>query len=329
MFNLQKLCVVSVVAACGSFAAATWAAAPSSAGYPSKPVKIVIPLGPGNSLEISTRLLAERIGVTLGQPFLIETQPGAAGQIGTERVARSPADGYTLLVANDGVITMLPNLQKKVPFDSVRDFAPITRMVGIPFALVVHPSVSAHTAEELVGLARAAPKKLEYSSGGVGSAQQLVMELFMRATRTELVHVPYKGAPQAATDLVAGHIPAAFAGVPIVAEPIKQGKLRALGIASAERLPLLADVPTLIEQGIALRFATWGGLFAPAGTPAEIIRSLNRATLGALAAPEIRTKLSELGFEIYSDSPEEFSRIIRADLARIADVVREAGIERQ
>ncbi|MEN3354786.1 MAG: hypothetical protein V7640_2944, partial [Betaproteobacteria bacterium] len=203
-----------------------------ASAYPAKPVKIVIPFGPGNSLEIATRLVAEKLSSALGQPFVIETQPGAAGQIGTERVARSPADGYTLLSATDGVITMLPNLQKHVPFDPVRDFSPIAQMVGIPFVLIAHPSLQAKTTEELVRLAKAMPGKLEFSSGGIGSAQQLAMELFMNLTGTNLLHVPYKGAPQAAMDVVSGHIPVAFAGVPIAASLIKQGRLRALGIAS-------------------------------------------------------------------------------------------------
>ena len=160
--------------------------------YPVRPVKIVIPLGPGNSVEIAMRMVADKLTAALGQPFVIEPQPGASGQIGTERVARAAADGYTLLAANDGIITMLPNLQKSLPYDVVRDFAPITQMIGIPFVLVAHPSVPATTARELVQLAKAQPGKLDFSSGGSGSAQHLAMELFMRMTDTTLTHIPYK-----------------------------------------------------------------------------------------------------------------------------------------
>jgi tripartite-type tricarboxylate transporter receptor subunit TctC len=327
MFSRFRLTIVTAIAfGCGAAAAS---AQQPPAPYPSKPVKIVIPLGPGNSLEIATRMVAEKLTAALGQPFVIEAQPGAAGQIGTERVARSPADGYTLLAANDGIITMLPNLQKHVPFDPVRDFTPIAQMIGIPFALVVHPSVQARTAQELVALAKAAPGKLEFSSGGTGSAQQLVMELFMSQTGTKLLHVPYKGAPQAAMDVVAGRIPVAFAGVPIVVSMIKQGRLRALGIASARRLPLLADTPTLAEQGIPLRFTTWGGLFAPAGTPGEVIRKVNRETLLALQSPDIQAKMAEFGFEIYGGTPEQFSEIVKSDLVKVAGLVKRAGIEPQ
>jgi len=329
MFPVSRsTCFTAIlVVACGYGSAATAQHPPAS--YPAKPVKIVMPLGPGNSLEIGLRLVAEQLGSALGQPFLIEAQPGAAGQIGTERVARSPADGYTLLAANDGIITMLPNLGKQVRFDPIRDFSPIARMVGIPFVLIAHPSVPATTAPELIGLAKARPGKLEFSSGGNGSAQQLAMELFMSVTGTSLVHVPYKGAPQAAMDVVSGQIPVALAGVPIVVSHIKQGRLRALGIASDQRLPLLAETPTLLEQGIPLRFETWGGLFAPAGTPNEIIRLLNRETRQALNSADVQAKLAEVGLKTYGDSPEQFSEAIKADLARMASLIKRAGIEPQ
>jgi len=329
MFALLKsVCAISVlVVACGYGSAAT--AQQSPASYPSKPVKIVIPLGPGNSLEIATRLVAEKLTAALGQPFVIEAQPGAAGQIGAERVARSPADGYTLLAANDGIITMLPNLQKHVPFDPVRDFSPITQMIGIPYVLIVHPSVPAKTVPELVRLAKASPGKLEFSSGGTGSAQQLAMELFMSLTDTRFLHVPYKGAPQAAMDVVSGQIPVAMAGVPIVVSLIKQGRLRALGLASDKRLPLLADTPTLAEQGIPLNFTAWGGLFAPAGTPVEIIRRLNRETLVALNSADVQAKMAEFGFEIYGNSPEQFADVVKADLVKIAGLIKRAGIAPQ
>jgi len=322
---LKSVCAMTVlVIACGYEGTAM--AQQSPASYPSKPVKIVIPLGPGNSLEIATRLVAEKLSAALGQPFVIEAQPGAAGQIGTERVARSPADGYTLLSANDGIITMLPNLQKHVRFDPVRDFSPIAQMIGIPIVLIAHPSVQAKTAQELVQLAKARPGKLEYSSGGTGSAQQLAMELFMSLTGTHFLHVPYKGAPQAAMDVVSGQIPVAMAGVPIVVSLIKQGRLRALGIASDKRLPLLADTPTLAEQGIPLRFATWGGLFAPAGTPSATLDKLTATLVPGMREPAIMARLIDLGNEDDVMTGDVVMRRLAEDKALFAEIVEKAGI---
>ena len=318
---------VILAAACGY--GSPVAAQSAAASYPSKPVKIVMPLGPGNSLEIGLRMVAEKLTSTFGQPFVIEAQPGAAGQIGTERVARSAADGYTLLAANDGIITMLPNLQKQVRFDPVRDFSPIAQMIGIPYVLIVHPSVPAGSAQELVRLAKGRSDKLEYSSGGLGSAQQLAMELFMSITGTSFIHVPYKGAPQAAMDVVSGQIPVALAGVPIVASLIKQGRLRALGVASEHRLALLPETPTLAEQGIPLTFVAWGGLFAPAGTPPDIIRRLNQETRAALGSPDVQARMAEFGLEVYGNSPEQFAEVVKTDLAKIASLVKRAGIEPQ
>jgi tripartite-type tricarboxylate transporter receptor subunit TctC len=294
--------------------------------YPAKPVRIIIPLGPGNSVEIAVRLVADKVSAALGQPFIIEPQPGAAGQIGTERAARAPADGYTLLAANDGVMTMLPNLEKNVAFDPLRDFSPITQMIGIPFVLIAHPSVPAKNVQELIQLAKAQPGRLDFSSGGPGSVQQLAMELFMTATGTKFTHIPYKGAPQAAMDVVSGQIPIAFAGVPIVAALIKEGKLRALGIASDERLPLLSDTPTLAEQGIPLKFATWAGLFAPAGTPSDVVLKLNQETVKALNSPDVQARFAEFGFQTYGNSPERFAETIKADFAKMARVIRDAGL---
>jgi tripartite-type tricarboxylate transporter receptor subunit TctC len=300
---------------------------PTANTYPTKPVRIVIPLGPGNAVEVVTRLVAQKLSVAMGQPFVIEAQPGAAGAIGTERVARSPADGYTLLAANDGVMAVLPAFQAKVPFDPIRDFAPITEMAGIPFALIAHPSVPATSVNQLIDMAKLEPGKINYSTGGNGSAQHLVMEMFMALSATRFTHVPYKGAPQAAMDVVSGQIPIAFAGVPIVAEYIKDGRLRGLGIASDNRLASLPHVPTLKEQGIPLHFATWAGLFAPSGTPREIVARLSEESIKALRAPDVTDRLAALGFEIYGIPTEQFTQIVRSDVARMAEVIRKSGMK--
>ncbi|HEV7392444.1 MAG TPA: tripartite tricarboxylate transporter substrate-binding protein [Burkholderiales bacterium] len=296
------------------------------AQYPAKPVRVVIPLGPGNSVEVVTRLVAQKLSSAMGQSFVIEAQPGAAGAIGAERVARAAADGYTLLAANDAVIAVLPSLQTKSPFNPLRDFLPISQMAGIPFALIAHPSVPAISVRQLIALAKAEPGKIDYASGGNGSAQHLVMEMFMTLTATRLTHVSYKGAPQAALDVIAGQIPVAFAGVPIVVEHIRDGRLRGLGVAGDQRLASLPTVPTIKEQGVPLRFATWAGLFAPAGTPPDIVAHLSTEAVKGVRASDVAAKLGALGFEIYGVPSEPFMQVVKADVARMAEVIRKSGI---
>ena len=294
--------------------------------YPSKPVKIVIPLGPGSSVEIVTRLVTQKLTVSLARPFVIESQPGASSQIGIEHVAKSPADGYTLLCSNDNIVS-LPSLKKNVGFDIHRDFLPITQVAGFPMVLIAHPSVPAKNVEELVALAKSQPGKLDYTSGGVGSIQHVAMELFVQATGIKLNHIPYKGAPQAMMDVVAGQAPVAFSPSPIVAAHIKAGRLRGLAIGSDQRLPLLPEVPTLAEQKVPLQIVPWAGLFAPAGTPAEIVARLNQEVAKALKAPDVREAAAGFGFELYGNTPQQFAAAIDSDLARTSKVIRDAGIK--
>ena len=299
--------------------------AASPASYPSKSVKIVIPLGPGSSVEIVTRLVTQKLIAALGQPFVIESQPGASSQIGIEHVAKSPADGYTLLSSNDNIVS-LPSLKKNVAFDIFRDFLPVTQMAGFPMVLIAHPSLPAKNVEQLVSLAKAQPGKLDYTSGGVGSIQHVAMELFMQATGSQLNHIPYKGAPQAMMDVVAGRAPVAFSPSPIVVGHIKSGRLRGLGIGSNRRLPALPDVPTLAEQGVPLHIVPWAGLFAPAGTPAEIVARLNQEVVKALKSPDVQEAAAGFGFELNGNTPEEFAAAIRTDLAQVSRVIKDAGI---
>jgi tripartite-type tricarboxylate transporter receptor subunit TctC len=300
----------------------------SSQAYPIKPVRIVIPLGPGNSVEIATRLVTQQLATAFGQQFIVETQPGASGQIGIERVAKAPPDGYTLLATNDNIIS-LPSLQKNVSFSAIRDFSPITQMAGFPLVLIAHPSVPARSARDLILLARKTPGRLDFTSGGVGSIQHIAMELFMRTTDVRLNHIPYKGAPQAMMDVVAGQMPVAFSPSPIVAGYIKSERLRGLGIGSEQRLALLPDVLTLTEQSIPLRLVAWAGLFAPVGTPREIIARLNQEVVKALRSAEVLKAAAGFGFEIYGDTPEKFTEAIKFDLARVSKTIAQAGITPQ
>jgi tripartite-type tricarboxylate transporter receptor subunit TctC len=294
--------------------------------YPTRPVKVVIPLGPGSSVEIVTRLVTQKLTTAPGWQFLIESRPGASSQIGIEQVMKSPADGYTLLSTNDNIVS-LPSLKKSVAFDIHRDFLPITQLAGFPMVLIAHPSVPAKNVEQLVRLAKAQPGKLDYTSGGVGSIQHIAMELFIQATGIKVNHIPYKGAPQAMMDVVAGQAPIAFSPSPIVAGHIKSGRLRGVGIGSDTRLPLLADVPTLTEQKVPLRIVPWAGLLAPAGTPAQTVARLNQEFAKALKSPDVREAAAGFGFELYGSSPEEFAETIKSDLARVSRVIRDAGIK--
>ena len=300
-------------------------AAPAKS-YPGKAVKIVIPLGPGSSVEIVTRLVTQKLTVALGRPFVVEAQPGASSQIGIEHVAKSPADGYTLLSTNDNIV-MLPSLKKNLAFDIHRDFAPIAEIAGFPMVLIAHPSFPARNVRELVSLAKEHPGKLDYTSGGIGSIQHIAMELFTQTTGVKLHHIPYKGAPQAMMDVVAGQAPIAFSPSPIVAGHIKSGRLRGIAIGSDQRLPLLPDVLTLTEQKVPLHIVPWAGLFAPAGTPAEIIARLNQEVAKAIKSPDVRESAAGFGFELYGNTPQEFAEAINSDLARVSRVVRDAGIK--
>jgi tripartite-type tricarboxylate transporter receptor subunit TctC len=294
--------------------------------YPAKPVKIVIPLGPGSSVEIVTRLVTQKLTIAPGWPFVIESRPGASSQIGIEQVAKSPADGYTLLSSNDNIVS-LPSLKKNVAFDIHRDFLPITQLAGFPMVLIAHPSFPARNVEQLVLLAKAQSGKLDYTSGGVGSIQHIAMELFIQATGIKLNHIPYKGAPQAMMDVVAGQAPIAFSPSPIVAGHLKSGRLRGLGIGSNKRLPLLADVPTLIEQKVPLHIVPWAGLFAPAGTPAQVVARVHQEVTKALKSPDVQDAAAGFGFELIGNNPEEFSGAIKSDQARVSRVIRDAGIK--
>jgi len=324
---LQATRIFVVAIAAGGFGTPGFGqqAAPA-ASYPSKPVRIVIPLGPGSSVEIVTRLVTQKLTVALGRPFVIESQPGASSQIGIEHVAKSPADGYTLLCSNDNIVS-LPSLKKNVTFDIDRDFLPITQVAGFPMVLIAHPSVPANNVEELVSLAKAQPGKLDYTSGGVGSIQHIAMELLIQATGIKLNHIPYKGAPQAMLDVVAGQAPVAFSPSPIVAAHIKAGRLRGLAIGSDKRLPLLPDVSTLAEQKVPLHIVAWAGLFAPARTPADIVARLNQEVAKALKSSDVRESAAGFGFELYGNTPKEFAEAIKSDLARVSKVIRDAGIK--
>jgi len=304
------------------------AEAQAQASWPSRPIVVIVPLAAGSAADVSIRVLTERLATVLKQPFLVENQPGAAGLPGTARAARAAPDGHTLALLNSSIMTTLPHVYQKIDYDPLKSFAPITTVVSIPTVLVVHPSLPVKSVKELVALAKARPDQLLYSSGGVGSPQHLAMEMFAALAGIRMTHVAYKGAVPATTDLVGGHVQLMFNGLATPLPHIRSSKLRALAMAGARRSELLPEVPTVQEAGVpAYQYEQWAGLFAPAGTPLEIVNRLNAESARILKLPEVRAQLSQLGLEAQGGSAEELALAVRTELPRMAEIIRQVGIK--
>jgi tripartite-type tricarboxylate transporter receptor subunit TctC len=286
----------------------------------------VSPFPPGAVVDTLCRTLGAPMGELLGQPVVVENRVGAGGNIGMDLVAKAPADGYTIGMGSIGTHGINPSVYAKMPFDPVRDFVPITFVASNINVLVVNPAVPARNVQELISYAKANPGKLAFGSAGVGTSQHLAGELFKQVTGIEMSHVPYKGAGPAVSDLIAGQIPLMFADISAALAHVRSGRLRALGVTTRERTPLL-DVPTVIEQGVPdFDVNAWFGLFAPAGTAPEIVARLNGAAVKALEAPATRERLLSLGLNPAPDTPQEFARFIRGELERWAKVARAVNI---
>jgi tripartite-type tricarboxylate transporter receptor subunit TctC len=295
--------------------------------YPTKPIRVIVPFPPGGGTDIVARTVTPKMAEILGQPFIIENRAGAGGNIGTEVVAKAPADGYTLLVASASTAintTLYPNL----PWDPSRDFAPIVLMVVNNHLLAAHPSVPANNVQELLALARAKPGYITYASYGPGSSAHLTGELFKLMAHVDLLHVPYKGAAPAVNDLLGGQVMIMFADVAALLPHIKSGKLKALGIASAKRFEGLPDVPTIAESGVP-GFEAGGflGLVAPAGTPPAVINALNAAAEKSLAMPDVHERLMALASPPVGGTPEQFGQYIKREIDKWARVIRAANIK--
>ena len=296
--------------------------APAQSGYPSRSIRIVVPNSAGGTADTAGRLLAQGLSERLGHPVLVDNRPGAGTIIGTEIVARAPPDGYTLLMSPT-TLAINPASYKRLPYDALRDFAPICQIASVPSVLVVHPSVPARSVKELVALAKARPGELLYASPGHGTIPHLTMELFASMAGIRMLHVPYKGAAPARIDLTAGRV----ATTTIIAY-VPDGKLRALGITSVRRSAAAPDIPTIAEAGLpGFELVQWYGLLAPAGTPREIIARLHKDAVAVLRAADIRDHLAKNGGEVVASSPEEFGTFLRAETAKMAKAVKAAGIQ--
>jgi tripartite-type tricarboxylate transporter receptor subunit TctC len=295
--------------------------------YPSRPITMMMPLAAGSSLDIVLRVITQKLSENLGQQVIVDNQPGAAGMIGAERFMRATPDGYTFAAFNDSPLTMIPNLRKKVAYDPVNSFAPVSLLVNNSWVLVAHPNLNVRTVADLIAQAKAHPGQLNYSSGGVGSPQHIAMALFESMAGIKLTHVPYKGTTQATVDVMSGQIPMMFSGTNAVLAQIKEGKLRALAVGGTTRSPLLPEVPTVAESGLpGYEFVTWLGIFAPLHTPAPIIARMNAEIAKALAAPDLKEKLVAQAVDIRPSTPEQLGALTKARFEQMGKLIRDAGI---
>ncbi|MEN3353227.1 MAG: hypothetical protein V7640_1385 [Betaproteobacteria bacterium] len=313
-------------------AAAIWICpAPSLAQtYPSKPVRWVIPFDAGTSPDVVGRVLTERLSRLWGQQVVVENRVGAAGVLGSAFVAKSPADGYTLFQANIAPNAISVSLHAKVPYDQLRDFAPITRIGMTPNIITVHPSVPFKSIQQFIAYAKARPSELSYSAGLVGTSPQLSMELLKLQVKFDVVHIPYRSAAQGVSDTIGGQIPVNVSNVPAIVGPVQGGRLRALAVTSAQRVSLLPNVPTMQESGVpGFEVNSWYGVAAPAATPAPLLDKLNADITSVLRMPEIQQRLTEMVIPPSPTSRKEFDQFIRAEIARWAQVIKDAGIPQQ
>jgi tripartite-type tricarboxylate transporter receptor subunit TctC len=294
--------------------------------YPDHPVKVIVALPAGGSVDMIARSLGQKLNVSLGQPFIVDNRAGASGQIGMPVVAKAPADGYTLTVSPASFLTTNKSIFKTLPYDPEADFAPVSRLVNQPMVLVVKDKQKYPNVAALLAAAKAAPGRITYASSGDGSPQHLAGLMFETRTQAKLLHVPYKGGAPAVNDTLAGSVDAMFAVMPEAIAHVQAGKLHALAVMSPQRSPALPNVPTMAESGFAdLSLSAWIGLFAPAKTPRPIIDQLNRAVLAALDA-ELKAKLAENGMEVAASTPEELRQMMARDLKLHAELIKAAGL---
>ncbi len=301
--------------------------ASAQSGYPNKPIRMIVPLAAGSAVDNAARIVTQRMSINMGQQVVIENQPGAAGLIGAEHVARAAPDGYTIGGFNDSIMTMLPNLHAKMSWDILKDFEPVSLVATVEWGLVAGNDAPFKSAAELIAAAKAKPGKIDYGSGGNGSPQHIAMALFASTAGVSLTHVPYKGATQAAMGVAAGEVPVAFQGLSTVNSLVRGGKMKLLGVTTRSRMAQFPDAPTVSESGLpGFEFNSWFAIMAPAGTPKELIARLNAEVLKALADPDVREKLNAQGLTVRGSSSEELGVATRAQLSKYARLIKEAGV---
>ena len=310
--------LATVIAVAGNAAAQT---------YPVKPVRVVVPYSAGGPLDDVMRVVGHRLTEMWGQSVVVDNRTGAGGSIGADFVAKAAPDGYTLLLGNAGPMTINPGLQKKLGYDVARDFAPVSQLTASPMVLVVHPSLPVKTVPDLVRLAKARPGLLVYASAGIGNLQHLAMEEVQARAGIRMNHVPYKGAPPALIDVMSGQVDLMFANIVGVLQHIKSGKVRAVAVSSARRAAVLPDVPSIEDTFTGFDATGWTGVFAPAGTPKEIVAKLHTDITSVLARPDIRERFSEHGAEVVAGTPEQLAAFVRRESALYAKIIQSSGIK--
>lgn len=320
---------LSAAIGCASLMATLgWAQAPA---YPSKPIRLVVPFTPGGSTDILARTMGQKLSEAWGQAVVIDNVPGAGGSIGADKVAKAPADGYTLLMGHIGTLAITPSIYPQLPYDPIKSFEPVAWVARVPNVLVVHPSLPVKSVRELVAYAKAHPGQINFGSGGNGSAAHVAMEYFKLRSQTFMVHVPYRGAAPAVGDTVAGQTQLIFTGAPALMPMIKSGRLRPLAVSSPKRIGMLPDVPTVAESGLrelaGFEADQWYGIVAPAGTPAAIVQKLNTQINASLRSAEILQRLNAEGAEPTPNPPEVFGKLIASEITRWKPVVQRAQLK--
>jgi tripartite-type tricarboxylate transporter receptor subunit TctC len=314
------------IAALAALALAIGAVNAQTAAWPSKPIKWVVPFAPGGTTDILARTVGEKLAIALGQPVVVENKPGAGGGVGAEFTARSAPDGYTIMGGTISTHAINASLYSKLPYDPVKDFVAITLIARVPNLLVVNPTIPANNVAELIALLKANPGKYTFASSGNGTSQHLSGELFKTMAGVDMQHIPYKGSPPALQDVVGGQVSMTFDNITTAWPLAKAGKLRPLAVTTAKRSAIAAEVPTLAEAGLpGFEVGSWQGVFAPAGTPPDVVKRLNTEIVKILNLPDVREKLSVLGAEPVGNSQEEFSAMVKAEVVKWSDIVKKSG----
>ncbi len=318
-FKLKKVVALALLAVAPLAALAQGA-------YPNRPVKVIVAFPPGQATDQAARAIAQKLSDSLGQQFIVENKPGAASIIGAEAAAKSPPDGYTLFMGSSGSIAVNPGMYPKLPYDPIKDFAPISLNLKVPFFLVTHPSFPASNVKEVIAHLKANPGKVNFASAGTGASNHLTAEYFMSAAGVKMVHVPYKGSPPAVTDLLAGQVSLMFDTGPVVLPHAKAGRLKVHGVGSVQRAAAAPDLPTIAESGFpGFEAVGWAGYMAPTGTPREIITKLSAEIAKGLQDQALKDRFVALGSEVLSSTPEEFGAYIRSETAKWGKVIKDSG----